>query len=138
MALPLANSLRAAVQGGSFAGIAAPLLWPLVLLLDPPPSQGGEPASLVQGLLLIALLALVAGIAVSVFVGFPALLVLVALRLAYPPVVALVGAGLAVPVVFGFFSWPQPSLSLVLFSSIVGALCGWVAGRQLRSGANAL
>ena len=138
MNLPFAKCLQAAVQGGSVAGIAAPLMWPLVLLFNPPPNSDGSLGLIVEGLLLIALVALTTGIALGIVVGFPSLLLLAVLRLTHPLVVAFVGALLAQPVVFGFFSWPRPSMSLTLFASILGGLCGWVAGKQLRLSTNAL
>lgn len=128
------DCLESALLGGSVASIAAPLLWPLVMLVDPPtspPSLLDAPA-LLAGLSLVVMVALAAGIGSALAVGFPALWVVNQLGVSYFYAVPI-GACIGVVVVLAFFSWPpQPSFSLVTYGTVLGAVGGWVGATALR------
>jgi len=122
--------MRAAMLGGGVAGLVAPPAWLVVLFLDPS-LETADVSTMIQGLVLVAVVALVVGLAVGLVVGVPLLSVLSLLGISHPFVPALAGALIALPISLAFFHWPEISMSIVAFATMVGGAAGWVAGRSL-------
>ena len=119
----LSKPLLSALFGGATAFIVAPLLWPIVVFLE----QGSLSPSLLAGLLAVAMFAFLGGLAFSLVVGFPLLVLLKRVRLNHPLFFALFGAVASTIVFSQFFTWPLSAWPLYGYFFIVGGLCSAVA-----------
>ena len=88
---------------------------------------------LFSGLVAVAGFALLVGLVVSLFVGFPALLLLHEFALEQPFVVIGVSALISTLTLSKFMSWPIRLWPLYSFAMALGGLCGVVAWLHIRS-----
>ena len=131
MRQPLTLRLKSALFTGAAAGLFAPLLWPFVVL-----AMQGRVADwylLFSGLVAVAGFALLVGLVVSLFVGFPALLLLHEFALEQPFVVIGVSALISTLTLSKFMSWPIGLWPLYSFAVALGGLCGFVACLHIRA-----
>lgn len=122
---------RSALLAGAVAGLFAPMLWPFVVW-----AMEGRIAdwySLLSGLLAVAGVAFIVGLAVSLAVGFPVLLLLHRFSLEQPLIVIGAGALISTVTLSKFMSWPMSLWPLYSFAVVLGALCGFVAVVHMRS-----
>ncbi|MBK7280572.1 hypothetical protein [Candidatus Aalborgicola defluviihabitans] len=111
-----------ALWGGAAASVFAPLLWPIVVLIE----QGRISFSFLFALPSVAFIALLSGLVFSAIVGFPLLVLSQKARLPATLVIAI-GALVSVFLFSALFSWPQSSWSLYAYVFTLGAL--WCSGR---------
>jgi hypothetical protein len=137
--MPPGNHLfRNVLLAGLLPGIVAPLLWPAVVYL----AAGRLPAwhTYPSAALAMAFVAVLVGLSVAAFIGFPVLLALRRYRLNRPWLAALIGALLAVILAYVYGPWEERSGSLptwpvYLFMLLLGALCGATASLLTREDA---
>lgn len=130
MRQPLTLRLKSALFAGAAAGLFAPLLWPFVVL-----AMQGRIADwhvLLSGLVAVAGFGLLVGLVVSLFVGFPILLLLHKFALEQPLVVMGAGALISTLTLSEFMSWPIRLWPLYSFAVALGGLCGFVAWLCMR------
>lgn len=122
---------KSALLAGAVAGLFAPVLWPFVVW-----AMEGRIAdwhALLSGLLAVAGAAFIVGLAVSLAVGLPVLLLLQGLSLEQPAIV--IGAGVLISTVTlsKFMSWPISLWPLYSFAAVLGGLCAFVAVAHMRA-----
>ncbi len=121
---------QACLFTGPVAAVLAPVLFPIVGLLvgeDPWPS-----ALNIDGYLLIAVFALIVGFFGGLIVGLPSLLLLDAIDLNRPALLAIIGAGASCVIYSLLDSSPTQSpmsetWPLYLYVAAIGAACGAIS-----------
>lgn len=121
--------LKASAFGGATACVFAPLFWPMVALVE----DGHLSTSVLSGLPVVALFALLGGLWFAVFIGLPLVLMLWSARLRHPVVLVCAGGSSSAVVFSQFLSWPSSAWHLYLFFFVVGALCSGMAAWRMRS-----
>lgn len=129
MISPVSKSLLSALFGGAAAFFFAPMLWPLVMLLQPSGFWYWD-SSLLAGLLAVAGFALAGGLLFGLFIGFPLLLFLQRFKLNNPFYLILAGGALSTIVFSELLSWPARAWPLYGYLFAVGGLCGAVAAKH--------
>ena len=116
---------KSALVAGAAAGLFAPMLWPFVVWAVE--GRIADWHSLLPGLLAVAASALIAGLAISLLLGLPVLLLLHRLSLEQPLIIIGAGALISTATLSNFMSWPVSRWPLYLFAVLLGGLCGFVA-----------
>jgi hypothetical protein len=122
---------KSSLLGGAVAGLFAPVLWPFVVL-----AMEGRIAdwyTLLSGLVAVAGFAFIIGLAVSLVVGLPVLLLLHRFSLERPLIVVGAGALISTLALSKFMAWPISVWPVYSCGAMGGGLCAFVAVVHMRS-----